>query len=127
MNKTQILGTGSYVPEKILTNQDLAKKMETTDEWIISRTGIKERRVLEEDKSCSDMAYEASVRALKDAKISALDLDMIIVATLTADQRCPGASFLLQDKLGAKRAAVYDIAVACSGFVFWLSFSDQFF
>ena len=123
--KTKILGTGSYLPPKVLTNHDISKFLDTNDDWIVSRTGIKERHIVE-GETCSDLAYEASLRALKESQVHVDDLDMIILATLTSEKRVPGTSFLLQDKLKAKKAAVYDIDVACSGFVFGLSIADQY-
>src|SRR3989338_2371289 len=126
MKKTTILGTGSYVPSRVLTNHDLSQILDTNDEWIMSRTGIRERRIVAEGQTCSDLAYEASLKALKDAAVRADALDMIILATLTPEKRLPSAAFLLQDKLKAKKAAVYDIGVACSGFVYGLSIADQY-
>lgn len=123
--KTKILGTGSYLPRKILTNHDIAKFLDTSDEWIESRTGIRERHIVEKE-NCSDLALQASLAALKDAKISADEVEMIILATLTPEQRVPATSCILQDKLKAKNAAVYDIDVSCSGFVFALSIADQY-
>lgn len=126
MNKTTILGTGSYVPSKVLTNHDLSKILDTTDEWIVSRTGIRERRIVADGQTCSDLAYEASLKALKEAALTPQDLDMIILATLTPEKRLPSTACLLQDKLQAKNAAVYDIDAACSGFVYGMSIADQY-
>ena len=126
MKKTKILGTGSYLPKKVLTNEDLSKLVDTTDEWIVSRTGIRERRVVETGETCSHLAHQASLAALKMANVSVEEIDIIIFATLSADQRLPGASYLLQDKLKAKHASAFDINAACSGFVFALSIGDQF-
>ncbi len=126
MKKTTILGTGSYVPSRVLTNHDLSKILDTNDEWIVSRTGIRERHIVADGQTCSDLAYEASLKALKDAKVSVDDLDMIILATLTPEKRLPSTACLLQDKLKAKKAAVYDIDVACSGFVYGMSIADQY-
>jgi len=126
MNRTKILGTGSFLPKKIVTNDDLAKNLDTSDEWIVSRTGIRERRVVSDGETCSDLAYHASLQALKAAGKTAQDLDMIIVATLTPEQRVPATSCMLQEKLKATKACVYDINVSCSGFVYALSVADQY-
>src|SRR3989338_7226817 len=126
MKKTTILGTGSYLPSRILTKQDLSQMLDTNDEWIVSRKGIRERRIVAEGQTCSDLAYEASLKALKDAAVGVDDLDMIILATLTPEKRLPSTACLLQDKLKAKKAAVYDIGVACSGFVYGMSIADQY-
>ncbi|MBI3018764.1 MAG: ketoacyl-ACP synthase III [Deltaproteobacteria bacterium] len=126
MKKTTILGTGSYLPSKVLTNHDLSQILDTNDEWIVSRTGIRERRIVAEGQTCSDLAYEASLKALEDAALTPNDLDMIIVATLTPEKRLPSTACLLQDKLQAKKAAVYDIDAACSGFVYGMSIADQY-
>ncbi len=126
MRKTTILGTGSYLPSKVLTNQDISKILDTNDEWIVSRTGIRERRIVAEGETCSDLAYHASLKALEDAELTPNDLDMMIVATLTPEKRLPSTACLLQDKLQAKKAAVYDIGVACSGFVYGMSIADQY-
>ena len=126
MRNVKIVSTGSYVPQKILTNQDLSKRVETSDEWIVSRTGIRERRVIAKGQTCSDLAFEASKSALQKAGLSPEDLDMIILATLTPDKRLPASANFLQEKLGAKNAAVFDINVACSGFVYGMSIAMQY-
>lgn len=127
MNKgTGIIGTGSFLPDKILSNLDLEKMVETSDEWITTRTGIKERRILEEGKASSDMAVEASKRALEAAKLSPLDIDLIIVATMTSDMITPSTACVVQDKLGCKNAAAFDLSAACSGFIYGLSVSYSF-
>ena len=126
MHKTKIVGTGSFVPKKVLTNADLSKFLDTTDEWIRTRTGIEERHILAEGETGLDMAYEASLRVLEASKRSALQLNMIIMATSSPNQRLPGNSFLLQDRLGAKHASVFDVSVACSGFLYGISIADQF-
>ena len=124
MSASSILGTGHYVPSTIVTNADLEKRVDTTSEWIESRTGIKERRVAAADEHVSDMAAEAGRRALKSAGISATELDVIIVATLTPDYAWPASACLVQRKLGAPQAAAFDISAACSGFVYALSIAD---
>ena len=121
-----ILGTGSYVPEKILSNFDLEKILDTNDEWIYKRTGIKERRIAEPDINTSDLAKEASLRALEMAGISAKDLDLIIFATVTPDTCCPSAANWLEAKLGAQRAVSFDVTAACCGFIFGLSIAEQY-
>ena len=121
-----ILGTGSYVPEKILSNFDLEKILDTNDEWIYKRTGIRERRIAEPDINTSDLAQEASLRALETAGISAKDLDLIILATITPDTCCPSGANWLEAKLGAQRAVSFDVTAACCGFVFGLSVAEQY-
>ena len=121
-----ILGTGKYVPENRLTNAQLEQIVETNDEWIVTVTGIKERRIVAEGQATSDLAYEASVRAMKAAGITADQLDLIIVATITPDMFFPSTACLLQEKLGAKRAAAYDISAACSGFIYGVASATGF-
>ncbi len=121
-----ILGTGSYVPEKILTNFDLEKIVDTSDEWIVSRTGIKERRISTNEESSSDLAYEAAIAALDNAKISADQLDLIIVATITPDHLFPSTASVLQNRLGATKAAAFDLSSACSGFLYGITTGTQF-
>ncbi|OEG00357.1 3-oxoacyl-ACP synthase [Vulcanibacillus modesticaldus] len=121
-----ILGTGSYLPKKVLTNFDLEKMVDTSDEWIVSRTGIKERRIVTREQAASDLAYEAALSALEKAKISAEQLDLIIVATVTPDHLFPSTACILQDKLGAKKAAAFDLSAACSGFLYGITTAAQF-
>ena len=121
-----VLGVGKYVPEKIVTNHDLEKIVDTNDEWIRSRTGIEERRIAEDGMDTSDMAYEAAVRALKHADIKAEEIDMILVATVTPDQPFPSVSCMLQERLGAKKAAAMDISAACAGFMYGMVTAKQF-
>ncbi|KAA8784589.1 3-oxoacyl-[acyl-carrier-protein] synthase-3 [Paenibacillus sp. 4624] len=121
-----IIGTGKYVPEKILTNSDLEKMVDTNDEWIVSRTGIKERHIAAPDQATSDLAYEAAIRALESAGMTGSDLDLIIVATITPDSSFPSTACILQDKLGAKGAAAFDLSAACSGFVYGLATATSF-
>lgn len=116
-----IIGTGKYVPERILTNSDLEKIVETNDEWIVSRTGIRERHIAAPEQATSDLAYEAALRALASAGMQPEDLDLIIVATITPDTTFPSTACILQDKLGAKGAAAFDLSAACSGFVYSLA------
>ncbi|SEN30022.1 beta-ketoacyl-ACP synthase III [Paenibacillus sp. OV219] len=116
-----ILGTGKYVPERILTNQELEQMVETNDEWIVSRTGMRERRIAAPEQATSDLALNASKAALAAAGITAEDLDLIIVATITPDMFFPSTACLLQEKLGAKKAAAFDLSAACSGFIYGLA------
>ncbi|NMO96485.1 beta-ketoacyl-ACP synthase III [Paenibacillus lemnae] len=121
-----IVGAGKYVPERILTNQDLEKMVDTSDEWIVSRTGIKERHIAAPEEATSDLAYHAAVQALEAAGMSGSDLDLIIVATVTPDMFFPSTACLLQDRLGAKKAAAFDLSAACSGFVYGLATAVNF-
>ncbi|MMZ55251.1 3-oxoacyl-[acyl-carrier-protein] synthase 3 [compost metagenome] len=129
MNKLRpvgVIGTGKYVPEKILTNKDLEEIVETSDEWIVSRTGIQERHIAAPEQATSDLAYEAAIKALESAGMTAQDLDLIIVATVTPDMAFPSTACILQDKLGAKGAAAFDLSAACSGFVYGLATATSF-
>ncbi|GIO30045.1 MULTISPECIES: beta-ketoacyl-ACP synthase III [Paenibacillus] len=121
-----IIGTGMYVPEKVLTNADLEKMVDTNDEWIVSRTGIRERHIAADDQATSDLCYEAAVKALESAGMTADQLDLIIVATITPDTFFPSTACILQDKLGAKKAAAFDLSAACSGFVYGLATASNF-
>ncbi len=121
-----ILGTGSYLPEKIVTNKDLEKIVDTNDEWIVSRTGIRERHFAAADEFTSDMATKAARRALESAKLKPSDLDLIIVATITTDMPTPSTACFVQTKLGAPQAAAFDISAACSGFVYGMSVARAF-
>jgi 3-oxoacyl-[acyl-carrier-protein] synthase-3 len=121
-----IAGIGSYVPEKILTNAELEKMVETSDEWITSRTGIKERRIAAKDEFTSDMAAKAAERAMKMAGVTGDQIDLIIVATITPDMPFPSTACLVQHKIGAKRAAAFDLEAACSGFIYGLEVAQQF-
>lgn len=120
------LGTGYYLPEKVLTNADLEKIVETSDEWITERTGIKERRLAEDDVPMSTLAQKAAERALEDAGVKAEELDLIIVATLTSDRIIPSTACMLQTRLGATHAAAFDLSAACSGFVYAAMTASQF-
>ncbi len=126
MPPARIRATGSYVPRKRLTNLDLEKMVDTSDEWITTRTGIRERRIAGPAEACSDLALKASKRALKAGGVKAADLDLIIVATVTPDTFVPSAACVLQSKLGASRAAAFDVNAACSGFIYALSVADSF-
>jgi 3-oxoacyl-[acyl-carrier-protein] synthase III len=116
----RISGTGSYVPDNVLTNADVEKLVDTSDEWIVTRTGIRERRIAPPEMAATDLAYPAAQRALEDAGLTPADLDGIIVATVTPDQVFPSAGCLLQAKLGASQAWAFDLSAACSGFLYTL-------
>ena len=121
-----ITGTGSYMPERVLTNNELAKMVDTTDEWIVTRTGIRERHIAAPDQASSDLGAEAARRALAAAGVGADEVDMIIVATLTPDMGCPNTGCFIQQKIGASRAFCMDIEAACSGFIYALEIASQF-
>ncbi len=120
----KIVGTGSYAPAKVLSNADLEKLVETSDEWIVTRTGISERRVAAETEATSDLAAHAAQRALTAANLDPLDLDMILVATVTPDMFFPSTACILQDRLGASRAGALDLSAACSGFIYGLAVAN---
>ncbi|MCC6668058.1 MAG: ketoacyl-ACP synthase III [Polyangiaceae bacterium] len=124
--RSRIAGTGAYVPERVMTNAALEKLVDTSDEWIQERTGIKERRIAAEGESASDMAVQAARRALEAAGLSASDLDMIIVGTISADMPLPACAAFVQQKLGCPGIPAFDVAAACAGFVYALSIGDQF-
>jgi len=121
-----IIGTGSYVPERILTNAELERMVDTSDEWIVSRTGIRERRVAAADEFTSDMAAKAAQRAIDQAGIDPLEIDLIIVATVTPDMFFPSTACFVQQKIGAKKAACFDVSAACSGFLYAIEIAQQF-
>lgn len=125
MKYAKILGTGKALPKKVVTNYDLEKIVETSDEWIYSRSGIKERRIAVEE-TVSSMATESAKKALEIAKINPIDIDMIIVATMSAEYTTPAIACLVQKELGADNAMAFDLSAACSGFVFALNTADQF-
>ena len=122
----RIAGTGSYLPEKVLTNADLAKFVDTSDEWIVSRTGIRERHVAAEGETTGDLAYHAAVRALEAAGVDASELDLIVLGTTTPDLIFPSTACLLQHRLGANGCPAFDVNAACSGFIYALSVADKF-
>jgi len=121
-----ILGTGSFLPERVLTNFDLEKILNTNDEWIYKRTGIKERRIAAPEVNASDLAKEASLRAMDMGGISVKEIDLIIMTTMTPDTACPSGANWLEAKLGAEKAVSFDVTAACSGFVFGLSVAEQY-
>lgn len=124
--RSVVTGTGSYLPEKILTNSDLEKTVDTSDEWIIERTGIKRRHIAAEDEVTSDLAVKAATRALESARMDAVDIDLIVVATSTADQTFPSTATTVQRKLGITKGAAFDVQAVCSGFVYALTTADNF-
>ncbi len=124
--RATITGLGKYLPEKVLTNSDLEKIVDTSEEWIKTRTGIKERRIAAENEPTSHLAFQAAKKAIDDAGISPSDLDLIMVATVTPDMVFPATACLLQDRLGANNAAAFDLEAGCSGFVYGLSVASQF-
>ena len=121
-----VIGTGSYLPERILNNADLEKLVETSDDWITSRTGIKERRIAAEGENTSDLAAKAALAALENARITADQIDLILVATVTPDMFFPSTACFVQTKIGAKNAACFDVSAACSGFLYALEIAQQF-
>ena len=125
-NYSRIISTGSYLPEKILTNKDLEKMVDTSHEWIIERTGIESRHIASEDESSVDMAYNASINAIKNAGIDSNTIDMIIVATTTPERKFPSTAVLLQNKLKNNRAFAFDLNAACTGFIYALDVADTY-
>ena len=122
----KVIGTGSYVPEKVLTNEDLEEIVDTSDEWITTRTGIKTRRIAAEDEATSDMAYKAALKALDDAGLVPKDIDLIIVATITPDMFFPSTACWVQEKLKAENATAFDLSAACSGYIFSYAVASGF-
>lgn len=123
---SRIIGTGSYLPEKVLTNHDLEKMVETSDQWIQDRTGIKQRCIAADDQTTVDLAYEASLNALEAAKRNTQDIDLIIVATTTPDRVFPSTACLLQQRLGIHGCGAFDVQAVCTGFVYALTVADKF-
>ena len=123
---SRITGTGSYLPEKVLTNADLEKLVDTNDEWIRERTGISQRHVAAEGQTTSDLAYEAALRAMEAAGVTASEIDLIVLGTTTPDIIFPSTACLLQHRLGANGCAAFDVNAACSGFIYALSVADKF-
>lgn len=126
MIRSRIAGTGSDLPKQVLSNADLEKRVETTDQWIVDRTGIRERRIADPEEATSDLGLRAAQRALEAAGVQAMDVDLVLVATCTPDMPFPSTACLIQDRLGARRAAAFDLSAVCSGFVFALSTADQY-
>ncbi len=123
---SRIVGSGSYLPEKVVTNDDLSKKVETTDEWITSRTGIKRRHIAAEGETTSDLALKAARKAMQDAGVSADEIDLIVVGTTTPDRTFPATAVTIQAKLGVIHGAAFDVQAVCSGFVYAMSVVDGF-
>ena len=123
--RSKIVGVGGYLPEKILTNKQLSMRIETSDEWITERTGIKERRIASDKETTSTLGIEAAKNALKNANISAKDIDLIVVATATPDNTFPATATLIQSGLGIKKGYAYDVQAVCSGFVYGLELADN--
>lgn len=121
-----ILGTGAYVPHRVLTNLDLERLVDTSDKWIVERTGIRERRLVEPGQACSDLAVEAAKQALTAADLAATDIDLILLATCTGDTPLPSTACITQHRLGATRAAACDISAACCGFIYALAIADAY-
>ncbi len=126
MKRIAILGTGSYVPKRVLSNSDLEKFLDTNDEWISSRTGVRERRIAAPDEYASDMGRDAARRALEKAGMSPLDVELIVMCTMTPDTACPSGANWLEASLGAENAVSFDVVAACSGFVFGLNVAEQY-
>ena len=121
----KIIATGSYLPSKIMTNEDISKIVDTSDEWIVSRTGIKQRHIVAENETTSDLSYQASINALKNASIDVSTIDAIIVATTTPDLTFPSTATILQRKLGLKGGFAFDVQAVCSGFMYGLTVADS--
>ena len=126
MKFSKIIGVGSFLPKKVLTNRELEKTLDTTDEWITSRTGIKERHIVEPNELTSDLAFEAAKNAISHASINTNKIDLIIVATTTPDKIFPSVACNVQKKLGIKNCPAFDIQAVCSGFIYALSIADNF-
>lgn len=126
MEQAGILGLGCYLPARKLTNKDLEKIVDTSDEWIVTRTGIRERRVAPNEFAASDLGVEAAKAAIKDAGLKPEDIDLIITATVTGDMAFPSTACIIQDKIGASNSAAFDINAACSGFIFGITTAKQF-
>jgi len=124
--RSLVVGTGSYVPTKVLSNADLEKMVDTNDQWIMERTGIRERRIAAPEEASSDLAYQASVRALEQAGVRGEDLDLIVVGTVTPDYPFPSCAAVLQGRLGNKKAFAFDLSAACAGSLYALSVADRY-
>lgn len=126
MRSVGIVGTGAYVPDKVLTNADMERFVDTNDEWIITRTGIRERHIAPPEMPVSELCYQAGLRALEDAQIRPEEVDLVIVATITGDYPFPSTSCLVADRLGAKNAAAFDLQAGCTGFIYAVTTANQF-
>jgi 3-oxoacyl-[acyl-carrier-protein] synthase-3 len=126
MYRSRVAGLGSYLPEKVITNFDLEKMVDTSNDWIVQRTGIETRHIVADDQGCSDLCVEAAKKALTDAKMSVDQIDLILVATVSPDYKMPATACLVQTKLGARNVMSFDLNAACSGFIYGLFVADQF-
>ena len=126
VRNVKIIGTGSYVPEKIYTNKDIEKFVDTSDAWVYENLGIKKRHIASPNQSTSDLAAEAGLKAIKNAGLSVDDIDLIIVATATPDRLAPSTGAIVQDKIKAYNAVAFDISAVCSGFLYSMSVATQF-
>ena len=126
VTRSVIVGCGSYLPSRVLSNNDLARMVDTSDSWIVERTGIKQRHIASEGETTSDLALESAKRALKHADIAASDLDLVIVATTTPDETFPSTATRIQARLGMTRGAAFDVQAVCTGFIYGLSVADSF-
>lgn len=126
MYRSQVIGCGAFLPETVLTNQDLAQKVDTSDEWIKERSGIEKRHIVSKNQTCSDLSYLAAKEALEHAGVDASLIDCIVVATTTPDHPCPATATRVQEKLGAKKAFSFDVQAVCSGFVYAIAIADNF-
>lgn len=126
MLRSVVIGTGSYLPSKVVTNEELSETLDTSDAWIVARTGIHERRIAADDQATSDLAYEAASRAVEAAGLTAEDIDLIVLATATPDSTFPATATRVQAKLGAHNAFAFDVQAVCAGFVYALSVADNF-
>ncbi len=124
--RSQVVGLGAYLPENILTNADIAKRVDTSDEWISERTGIRRRRIAAEGELTSHLAHKAAIAALEDARLAAADIDLVIVATTTPDETFPSVASVIQARLGMTRGAAFDVQAVCSGFIYGLAVADNF-
>lgn len=124
--RSEVIGCGAFLPAKVLSNQDIAKIVDTTDEWVVERTGIRHRHVVEKGETTSDLAYAAAQQAMERARVTAADLDLIVVATTTPDNTFPSVATRLQGRLGMTRGAAFDVQAVCSGFIFGLSVADNY-
>ncbi len=126
MKRSEIIGNGSYLPERVVTNAELSTRLDTTDEWIVTRTGIRQRHLAADGELTSDLALKAAERALEDANVAAAEVDMVVLATTTPDNTFPATATKVQDKLGMTNGAAFDIQAVCSGFIFGLAVADNF-
>ena len=125
-HRSRIIGTGSYLPERVLTNSELAKTVDTSDDWIVERTGIRQRHIAADDETTADIAYQSALRALDAADVSIADIDLIVLATATPDNTFPSTATKVQAMLGMEHGAAFDIQAVCSGFIYALAVADNF-